>query len=81
VKFISIRLDLITGNAQATSIDAFGNPRIDFGQFATFGDSPNDQGNLYEILKDASDGRLFAELYDDQPLSYVAFYGSADCNN
>jgi hypothetical protein len=81
--WISIRLDLITGNAHATSIDAFGNPRIDFGQFATFGDSPNDQGNLYEILKDASDGRLFAELYDDQPLSYVALYGSAEgtiCN-
>jgi hypothetical protein len=76
--WISIRLDLITGNAHATSIDAFGNPRIDFGQFATFGDSVNDQGQLYEILKDAADGRLFAELYDDQPLSYVALYGSAD---
>jgi hypothetical protein len=81
--WISIRLDLLTGNAFASSIDAYGNPLVDYGQFATFGDDPNDLGQLYYILKDASDGDLFAELYDDMPLSYVALYGFADgtlCN-
>lgn len=77
-EWVSIRLDLLTGDAYAASIDAYGNPIVDYGQFATFGTDPADQGQLYYILKLASDGDLFAELYDDMPLSYVALYGMAD---
>ncbi|MDP2312984.1 MAG: hypothetical protein Q8P41_08770 [Pseudomonadota bacterium] len=73
--WISVRLDLLTGNAFASSIDAFGNTVVDFGQFATFGDDPADDGQLYYILKLAGEGHLYAWLFDDMPLGYVALYG------
>jgi hypothetical protein len=79
-EWVSIRLDLLSGVAYAASIDAYGNPLVDYGAFTKFGAAPGDSGQLYYVLKDASDGTLYAELYDDMPLSYVALYGAADGN-
>lgn len=80
-QWVSVRLDLRTGNAFASEIDAFGNPILDYGQFATFGDDPLDSGPLYGILKLASDGNLFPLFYDDMALSYVALYGITNGDN
>ena len=74
-QWISVRLDLRTGNAFASQIDAFGNPIFNYGQFAVFGEDPWDSGPLAGILKIASDGNLYPLFYDDMALSYVAFYG------
>ena len=75
-QWVSIRLDLITGNAYAWEIDAYGNPVFDYGQFAVFGEDPWDYGQLYYWLKMASDGDLYVMLYDDMALGYVAIYGT-----
>lgn len=74
-QWVSIRVDLLTGNAYAWEIDDYGNPILDYGQFAHWGDDPWDSGQLYTVLKTASDGDLYTLLYDDMELDYVAFYG------
>lgn len=74
-QWVSIRVDLLTGNAYAWEIDSYGNPTLDYGQFAHWGDDPWDSGQLYGVLKLASDGDLLPLLYDDMVLSYVALYG------
>lgn len=80
-EWVSIRLDLLSGVAYAAAIDPYGNTVEDYGAFTTFGSAPGDSGQLYYVLKDASDGTLYAELYDDMPLSYVALYGLAYGNS
>lgn len=74
-QWVSVRLDLITGNAFAWQIDDFGNPIRDYGQFTTWGNHPWDVGELYYVLKSAADGDLYPMLYDDMALSYMALYG------
>lgn len=74
-QWVSIRLDLVTGNAYAAQIDKAGNPILDYGHFTTWGSHPWDVGQLYYVLKIASDGDLYPMLYDDMALSYMALYG------
>ena len=74
-QWISVRVDLLTGNAYAWEIDDYGNPIQDYGQFARWGEDAWDSGDLYVVLKSASDGDLYTLLYDDVELSYVALYG------
>ena len=74
-QWVSIRLDLVTGRAYAWEIDAYGNPLVDYGQFAVMGEDSADVGSVATILKLASDGDLYPLLYDDTILSYMALYG------
>ena len=64
-----------------SQIDAYGNPIYDYGVIGKFGDDPWDYGDLYYVLKLASDGDLYGLLYDDTPLSYVAFYAQSSKTN
>lgn len=80
-QWVSIRLDLLTGVAFAWEIDAYGNPIYDYGIIGKFGDNAWDYGDLYYVLKLAGDGDLYGLLYDDTPLSYVAFYAQSSKTN
>ncbi len=74
-QWVSIRLDLLTGNAYAWQIDAYGNPVYDYGHFATHGNHVWDSGSVSTVLSMAADGNLYPMLYDDHTLSYMALYG------
>ncbi len=80
-QWVSIRLDLLTGEAFAWEIDAFGNPTYDYGVIGKFGDHAWDQGDLYYVLKLAGDGDLYGLLYDDVALGYVDFFAHSSKTN
>lgn len=80
-QWVSMRMDLLTGDVFAWQIDAYGNPVYDYGLIGVYGDHALDQGQLYYVLKLASDGDLYGLLYDDVALGYVDFFAHSSRTN
>lgn len=73
-RWVAVLLNLNTGQATASEVDAQGNLTTNYGELgAAWGGHAQDLGSYSRVIELAADGTLFGVVNDDLPLSYVSF--------